>query len=344
MRPVGAACGGMLAGYPMSTSTDSEQGFLLSVVLPVYNEEESIAEMLTELVGELQRQGYRYEVVCVNDGSRDRSWDILLEHANRNPRIKLIGLSRNFGHQNAVSAGLAVAEGDAVVIMDADLQDPPAVIPEMVAQWQQGHDVVYGQRRSRRGDGLMKRLTARLFYAFIDRLSDVRMPRDAGDFRLVSRRVVDQYNRLAERNRYIRGLVTWFGYNQTAVLFDRHPRFAGSTKYSLGKMIRLGLAGLTSFSVKPLYLSVVLGFVLSLALVGFLVFWLVFYAMGGYVERGWTSLVVIILACAAINCFLLGILGAYVGQVVREVKQRPLYLTDQRVNFPPPDAPESRQP
>ena len=328
----------------MDAQADAAPDFLLTVVLPVYNEEECIAQTLAELVGELTRQGYPYEVICVNDGSRDRSWDILLDEASRNPRIKLIGLSRNFGHQNAVSAGLAAATGDAVLVMDADLQDPPAVIPDMIAQWQDGYDVVYGKRRSRRGDGLLKRLTARVFYAFIDRLADVRMPRDAGDFRLMSRRVVDQYNQLTERNRYIRGLVTWFGYNQTAVEFDRHPRFAGRTKYSLAKMLRLGLAGVTSFSVKPLYLSVVLGFILSVALVGFLVFWIVYYAMGGYVERGWTSLVVIILACAAINCFLLGILGAYVGQVVREVKQRPLYLTDQRVNFPPPDAPESRQP
>ena len=327
----------------MSAPSDTASDFLLSVVLPVYNEEESIAQMLAELVDELTRQGYRYEVICVNDGSRDRSWEILLEEANRSPRIKLIGLSRNFGHQNAVSAGLAAAAGDAVVVMDSDLQDPPGVIPDMVAKWHDGYDVVYGKRRSRRGDGLMKRLTARAFYAFIDRLADVRMPRDAGDFRLMSRRVVDQYNQLTERSRYIRGLVTWFGYNQTAVDFDRHPRFAGRTKYSLAKMLRLGLAGVTSFSVKPLYLSVVLGFVLSLALLGFLIFWIVWYAMGGYVERGWTSLVVIILACSAINCFLLGILGAYVGQLVSEAKQRPLYLTDQRVNFPPPDPPEPRQ-
>jgi polyisoprenyl-phosphate glycosyltransferase len=307
---------------------------LISVIIPCYNEEPGLREThrrTTEVLGALE--GYGYEVIYVDDGSNDRTPELLRELQADDPRVRVVYLSRNFGHQFAATAGLECAAGDAAVIMDADLQDPPEVVPEMLARWRDGYDVVYGVRIDREGETRFKLWTARAFYRLIRRMSDTDIPLDVGDFRLIDRRVIDAIRRMPERDRFLRGIVGWVGFRQVGVPYRRAPRFAGSTKYPFRKMVRFALDGILSFSVRPLRLSTYLGFLSAgLALAAIL------YALGMRLftdnwVTGWTALIIAILFFGGMQLISLGIVGEYVGRLYGEAKRRPLYLIRERLGF-----------
>jgi len=304
----------------------------LSVVVPIYNEEEVIEETYRRLTAVLEGMGGSYELVFVNDGSRDRTAEIVRALCRSDKRLKLIDLSRNFGHQIAVTAGLDYAAGRAVVVIDADLQDPPELIPEMVKRWREGFDVVYGKRIARKGETWFKVVTAKLFYRFLRAMTPVHIPVDTGDFRLMDRKVVDVMKAMRERSRFVRGLVSWAGFRQTALEYVRQERFAGETKYPLRKMLRLSADAITSFSTKPLKLAGILGFALSGA--GFLYLLVVLYQrlFTDSTVPGWASLIVISLLFHGITLILLGVLGEYVGRIYEEVKGRPLYVVAETIN------------
>lgn len=282
----------------------------------------------------LSSTGLPYEIIFVNDGSRDRSWSRILELSSRDPHVCAVNLSRNFGHQIAITAGVDVSRGDAVVVMDADLQDPPELIPALYARHLEGYDVVYAQRRTREGETWFKDVTAKIFYRLIRRMATVDIPIDTGDFRLMSRRVVQDLRRLQEKHRFVRGLVTWVGYNQTAVLYDRAARAEGGTKYPLGKMVRFALDGFTAFSSQPLRLATHAG-VLFASLSLLLMIGLTIYKMAGGegLVTGWTSTVVAVLFLGGVQLLAIGILGEYIGRIYEEVKGRPLYLVRDTVNL-----------
>ncbi|HZV77369.1 MAG TPA: glycosyltransferase family 2 protein [Candidatus Babeliales bacterium] len=304
---------------------------VLSIVVPLYNEAANVAPLLERIgaVADALRGEHGYEIVLVNDGSTDGTLAALRDEMTRRRHIILVNLSRNFGHQLAATAGLEIASGDAVVLMDGDLQDPPELIPDFLRKWRSGYDVVYAVRRTRPGESPFKLLTARAFYRIIKRLTKIEIPMDAGDFRLMSRRVVDALRRAPERNRFLRGMVSWVGFNQTAVEYDRDVRYAGSTKYPLGKMIRFAMDGITSFSDIPLRLASYFGFTVSavafvyaLVVVAFKLFNLNPPAY----TPGWASTICAVLFLGGVQLMSLGILGEYLGRVYDEVKGRPLYL------------------
>lgn len=307
---------------------------LISVILPCFDEEAVLGETLIRL--DHMAAGLpdcRFEFIFVDDGSRDGTAGILRNAAARDSRVRLLRFARNFGQQIAVSAGIEVARGDAVVLMDADLQDPPEVVGEMIALWRQGFDVVYGTRSARPADSMVKRGTARLFYTVINRLSEVPIPIDTGDFRLMSRPVVDVLRRMPERHRFIRGMVSWVGFRQTALHYERPERFAGQTKYPLGKMLAFAADGILSFSIRPLQLSIALGLVSAgLATLGiaYALFMRIFTSI--WVE-GWTALMLAVLFIGGVQLLCLGILGEYVGRIYNEVKSRPLYVVAERAGF-----------
>lgn len=317
---------------------------LLSVVVPCFNEEEVIAETHRRLVAELERisiaHELRYEIVYVDDGSRDHTLALIQElcaHHHRTApdskgQVSVVALARNFGHQLALSAGLRRAKGDAVVAIDADLQDPPEVIEDMVRSWRAGHDVVYGVRLSREGESRFKKLTAHTFYRLVRRLTRMDIPLDTGDFRLMTRRVVDVLNGMGERQRFIRGMVPWIGFKQDVVHYHRAARFAGTTKYPLRKMLRFAFDGITSFSNVPLQLTYWFGLAaafLALAYLGWVFFeWV---ALGTAV-RGWSSLMAATLFLGAVQLITIGILGEYIGRIYDEVKRRPLYVIDEEAS------------
>jgi glycosyltransferase involved in cell wall biosynthesis len=299
---------------------------MLSVIVPCFNEEAGIAECHRRLSAVLAGIGAPYEIVYVNDGSRDGTYAALTALHRQDAHAVLVQLSRNFGHQIAVSAGLDVAKGDAVVILDADLQDPPEVIPQMYALWVQGMHVVYGLRTHRDGESGFKLWTAKLFYRVMNRLSDVQIPLDTGDFRLMDRRVVDVLLQMPERHRLLRAMCSWVGFRQTGLHYERAARFAGKTKYPLGKMMNLALDGIFSFSTVPLRMLTLLGFAAAaLSFVGIL------WALGVRIltrhwVAGWATLFVVILLLSGLQMISLGVIGEYVGRVYTEVKQRPLFI------------------
>ena len=301
---------------------------LLSVVVPVYDEEASLQALHERVSAVLERAGEPFELVLVDDGSRDGSWKKMRELAAADPRVVLVRLSRNFGHQIAVTAGVDAARGEAVVLMDADLQDPPEVIPQMVARWRQGYDVVYGRRTRRHGEGLLKRASAALFYRFIRRLTAVDIPADTGDFRLMSRQVVDVLRSLRERNRFVRGLVAWIGYRQVAVDYERAERAAGVTKYPIGKMMRFAADAVVSFSHAPLRLATGMGLAASTLAFCYAVYAVLAAVFRWDVVHGWASLMVAVLFLGGVQLLCVGIIGEYVGRIHDEVKQRPLYVAD----------------
>jgi glycosyltransferase involved in cell wall biosynthesis len=310
---------------------------LLSIVIPIFNEEATIPELesrLTPLLGQIAAsKNLDWEVVFINDGSRDRSLELLRAIAKRDRRFRVISFSRNFGHQMAITAGMDRAEGDAVVVMDADLQDPPEVVEQMIDRWREGYDVVYGVRAKREGETLFKKATAALFYRSLRALTGVSIPVDAGDFRLMSRIVVVTMRALRERNRFIRGLVSWVGFKQVAVTYDRHARFAGETKYPLRKMIRFALDGVTSFSTLPLRAATWLG-VLSGVLavgVGLWSIYVKFFIRG--VVPGWTTIMILVAFSSSAQLIMMGILGEYIGRAYDELKGRPLYIVAEELNF-----------
>jgi glycosyltransferase involved in cell wall biosynthesis len=310
----------------------------LSVVAPLYNEEGNVAELVRRLTAAVQDipELDGYELVLVNDGSTDRTLSLLREQMEGDPHIVVVNLSRNFGHQLAATAGLDAAQGDAVVLIDADLQDPPELIPTMVRRWTEGYDVVYAVRRNRAGESKFKLLTARAFYRITRRLTKVSIPVDTGDFRLMSRRVVDALKTIRERHRFIRGLVSWVGYSQAAVEYDRDQRYTGSTKYPVSKMLRFAIDGITSFSDIPLRFASYLGFIVSAVAFAVAILEILIRIFTGYNVPGYTSLIFAILFLGGVQLIGIGILGEYVGRIYDEIKGRPLYLVSSVERAPRP--------
>jgi glycosyltransferase involved in cell wall biosynthesis len=306
----------------------------LSLVLPVYNEEEVIPILHDRLQDFLTEVNVDTEVIFVNDGSTDRSLVLLRELVLQDPRYKAISFSRNFGHGNAITAGVDYARGHAVAIMDADLQDPPEVIVKMLDRWREGYDVVYGQRLKREGETPFKLLTSKWFYRVLRALVPIQVPLDTGDFRLMSRQVVVTLRALRETHRFIRGIVSWIGFRQTAVFYDRPSRAAGETKYPISKMLRLALDAITSFSVLPLRFSTYLGMFISLASIGTAAWAVLEHYVFKSTVPGWTATVVLLSLLSSVQLLMIGILGEYVGRIYEQVKGRPLYLVAETLNMP----------
>ena len=304
-----------------------------SLVIPIYNEEAVLPALLHRMDALLARLDGPAEVIFVDDGSRDSGPIVLEARARADRRYRFIKLSRNFGHQIAITTGMDRAAGDAVIVMDADLQDPPEVVVEMAARWREGFQVVYAERLSRDGESRFKRLTADLFYRLIGKLSDVEIPRNVGDFRLVDRKVLDCFRAMPERDRFVRGMFAWLGFSQTTVRFHRPPRAAGKTKYSLTKMIRLALNGVISFSDAPLRLALWIGMAIS-ALAMLYGGWVIaMWALNATLAPGWTSTIIVTALLCGANMMMTGIMGLYVGRIYAEVKARPLYIVDRAVGF-----------
>ncbi len=318
---------------------------LLSIVIPCYNEEDVIGETMKRLktfCSELVN--LNVELIFVDDGSRDCTRELLKNYASEDTRIRVIGFARNFGHQIAVTAGIDAASGDAVVLIDADLQDPPEVIHQMIARWREGYDVVYGTRTERPGESVFKLVTARAFYRILNWLSDVSIPLDTGDFRLMSRPVVDTLRAMPECDRFVRGMASWVGFKQINLPYKRAERFAGESKYPLSKMLRFAIDGILSFSTKPLQMSVVFGMISALlALIGIL------YALGLRIftniwVEGWTALMITVLFLGGVQLICFGILGEYIGRIYNEVKNRPLYVVQEYLGFSQAGPKMSRSP
>jgi glycosyltransferase involved in cell wall biosynthesis len=312
---------------------------ILSLVLPIYNEEEIIPELDRRLRGFLadvgSGVGESWEVLFVNDGSKDRSFPLLKELAAAEPRYKVLSLSRNFGHQMAITAGLDRASGDAVVVMDADLQDPPEVVTQMVAKWRQGFDVVFAVRSHRHGETAFKKFTAAAYYRLLRAmLGGAPIPADAGDFRLMSRPVVLTLRALREQHRFVRGLVWWVGFRQTSVDYERPARFAGRTKYPLRKMFSFAIDGITSFSTVPLRMATWFGVAAGMTAMGGGVWALWEKLYGSGVVKGWTTIMILVGLGSSAQLLMTGILGEYVGRIYEEVKRRPLYVVEGEINLP----------
>jgi polyisoprenyl-phosphate glycosyltransferase len=307
---------------------------LLSIVIPLYNEELVLEPLQARLIPLMKDPRFRWEVVMVNDGSTDRTLEKVRRLCQQDPRFRVISFSRNFGHQIAITAGMDKAAGDAVVIIDADLQDPPEVIPQMADKWLEGYDVVYGVRTKREGEGLFKRATAALFYRLLKRATSVDIPVDTGDFRLMDRRVVNELMTMREKFRFVRGMVSWVGFKQCKVEYVRSERVAGETKYPLPKMVKFAIDGMLSFSHVPLKLSSTLGFsasALSFAAMCYGVVVKIFFPEQAI--AGWASVFVAILFLGGIQLICIGILGEYLGRMYDEVKRRPLYILEEEINF-----------
>ncbi|RMD85392.1 MAG: glycosyltransferase [Candidatus Dadabacteria bacterium] len=304
----------------------------ISVVIPLYNEEETLPVLIERLTRVLEGLGCPYEVLFVNDGSRDRTAEILRAAHRDNPRIKAIGLSRNFGHQVAISCGIDFAQGNAVIVMDGDLQDPPEVLPDLIERWRQGYDVVYAIRQKRK-EGALKRAAYKTFYWLLRKVSYLDIPLDSGDFSLMDRRVVDLLRKMPERNRFVRGLRTWVGLRQTGYEYARSARYAGRSKYNFAKLMRLAFDGLVSYSFVPLRAVSNLGMLVSLSALLYIVYLLVMRALGDRPIQGWTSTVVIVLFLGGVQLLALGVLGEYVGRIFDEVKGRPHYIVSEVVGL-----------
>jgi glycosyltransferase involved in cell wall biosynthesis len=317
---------------------------VFSFILPVFNEEETLAETYRRLARVMDELKAAVEIIMVDDGSRDRSLEILRDLHERDARVQYLSLARNFGHQAAVTAGLRFAQGDAVVVLDADLQDPPELIPAMIEKWREGHHVVYAQRTARQREGVAKKLFAFLFYRVLRLLTKVDMPADTGDFCLMDRKVVDVLNALPERGRYLRGLRAWVGFRQTAVPFEREPRFAGEVKYTFRKSFALAVTGIISFSRVPLRLATYLGLIVAgfaLLMIVVVIYWRLFHPAAPLI--GYTIITAAIFFLAAVQLLCLGILGEYLGRVYDEVKGRPIYTLKEVAGITvAPNSPETK--
>jgi glycosyltransferase involved in cell wall biosynthesis len=303
---------------------------LISVVAPVFNEHSTLPELHRRLTEVLAPLG-PYEIVLVDDGSIDGSWDTLLELAARDSHLRLLRLSRNFGHQAALSAGLDAARGEAIVLMDADLQDPPELIPQLVAKWREGFDVVYAIRGAREGEPRLRLASISVFYRLLYRITATEIPQNVGDFRLLSRRAADAITAMPERARFLRGMTSWIGFRQTGVQYTREARYAGESKYPARKLIRLALDGITSFSTAPIKLVTALGFALVVFCVGVLAWTLYVRFFTSHHPQGWTSVIAVVLLLGGVQLLSLGVIGQYVARIFDETKQRPLYLVDEVV-------------
>lgn len=307
----------------------------VSLVIPMYYEEEVANECYEKVSNVLKGlDKYDYEIIFVNDGSKDKTLEILEEVSKKDEKAKIISFSRNFGHQAAVTAGLREVTGDAIVIIDADLQDPPELIPQMLELWEQGNEVIYGKRKTRKGESAFKLLTAKMFYKTLNALSDVEIPKDTGDFRLVDRKVVDVINSLPEHNKFLRGLFSWVGFKQKAYEYERQERFAGKTKYPLKKMLKLASDGIISFSSKPIKLVGALGIISIVISIIILIYALISYIFQlNNLSAGWTSIMVAITFFAGVQLLSLWIISEYIGRIYDEAKGRPQYIIDKKINF-----------
>jgi len=302
-----------------------------SVVVPAFNEQEVIGETYKRLTNVMVGMAEPYELIFVNDGSRDDTAHIIAEFCSKDPSVRLVNFSRNFGHMAAISAGMEHARGQAIFIIDADLQDPPELFPQMAEKWKEGYHVAYGKRTKRKGESAFKKLSAMVFYRFIRHMTSVDMPPDTGEFRLIDRKVCDAINKLPEKSRYIRGLVSWVGFKQVAVEYVREERFAGVTKYPLRKMITFAMDAITSFSHKPLKLATFGGILISF--LSFLYILYVFYLrfFTDQAIQGWASTIAVILFSQGIVLMILGVMGEYIGRIYTELQNRPLYIVQEIV-------------
>lgn len=306
---------------------------LLSIVVPMHNEEEGADYFFSRVEPILENEGYDYEIICVNDGSRDNTLQVLRRHQQRNPRVKIVNLARNFGKDTALTAGLDYTTGRAVIPIDADLQDPPEVIPQMLKLWQEGWDVVYGTRAQRDSDSWLKRTTAGKFYKFFNSISEIRIPENTGDFRLMDERVIAIVRTMREKNRFMKGIFTWVGFRQTQVTYAREARILGTTKWNYWKLWNFALSGILAFSTIPLRIWSYVGLFIA-----FLSFLYAIYVFGktilfGDPVAGYPSLMIVILCLGGLQLFTLGIIGEYLGRIYLEVKDRPLYIVRETYGF-----------
>ena len=317
----------------MSQAAQGRRDPTYSFVLPVMNEEALLGELHQRLSRVAEELDGPAEFIFVDDGSHDRSREELLRLRQEDRRVKLVFFSRNFGHQIAITAGVDCAQGDAVIVMDSDLQDPPEVVPRLAERWRQGNEVVYAVRSEREGESGFKLRTAHLFYRLLNRVSDIELPLDAGDFRLMDRRVADVIRNMREPDRYLRGMVAWAGFRQTGVEYERAARSAGETKYSLARMIKFAIDGLISFSTIPLRLALGLGFVISMLAFAAGIVAAVLKLAGAYTIPGWASLTVLLSFFSGVQLLVLGVMGQYVGRIYEQGKARPLYLISEAHGF-----------
>ena len=308
---------------------------LLSIIIPCYNEEAVIAETYKRLTEVMQNLPHSYELIFINDGSRDLTLSILQEFATKDSTVKVLNFSRNFGHQCAVTAGLNNCAGDVAVIIDSDLQDPPEVIVDMLDIMQKEQaNVVYGVRKKRKGESWFKLFTAKLFYRMLNRMSDVKFPLDTGDFRMVDRKIINQFNQLGESNKYIRGLISWMGFKQVPCYYEREARFAGETKYPFRKMLKFALIGLFYFSKKPLNIATSLGTFSVIAGLLYVVYNLIAkFIFEEHMVTGWTSTIMLIVFFGGVQLLTIGVLGKYIGNLFDEAKRRPEYIINEKINF-----------
>ena len=306
----------------------------ISIVVPMYYEEAVAEECYKRLKNVLEDiKNYEHEIIFINDGSKDKTLPILMKIAEKDKNVKIISFARNFGHQCAVTAGLQYVTGDAIVIIDADLQDPPELIPDMLKLWEDGNDVIYGKRKSREGESKFKLLTASMFYKTLNALSDVEIPKDTGDFRLVDRKVVDVINSLPEHNKFLRGLFSWVGFKQTPFEYERKERFAGKTKYPLKKMLKLAKDGIFSFSTKPLKIVGAMGIISIVISILILIYAILSYAFNwNNLTPGWTSLMVTMTFLGGMILVSLWMIGEYIGRIYDETKRRPQYIIEKTYN------------
>ena len=313
---------------------------LISFVIPVYNEEESLEALYAALLDVSEKIKEDIEFILINDGSHDRTENILQELRVKDPRVKYINLSRNFGHQSAITAGMDLCRGDAIIIMDADLQDPPEVALHLLEKWHEGYQVVHAKRTQRKGENFFKKTTAHLFYRLLDLMTPVKIPLDSGDFRLIDRAPLNAFLKLRENDRFVRGMIAWAGFRSTEVEFEREERRAGTTKYSFRKMINLGLSAILSFSDTPLRIIVQLGVLMSLLSFMYATYILIKAIFLDVYQSGWPTVVTLILFLSGVQLAVIGVVGLYIGRIHQETKGRPLYLVNEAVGFDHTDQPE----
>ncbi len=306
----------------------------ISVIIPMFNEEE-VANICYDRVTEVMKslENYDYEIIVINDGSQDNTLNILKELASKDQKLKVFSFSRNFGHSCAIECGIDNCSGDAAVIIDADLQDPPEEIPAMIKEWENGYEVVYGKRKHRKGESVFKLMTAKIFYRFLDRITDIKIPIDTGDFRLIDKKIIDNISNMPEKNKYMRGLISWCGYKQYAHEYERDARLAGKTKYTLSKMVNLATDGVMSFSSKPLKLVGKLGIISIVISIIILIYSLVSYFTGRAIEPGWTSIMVTITFFTGIQLLCLWLIAEYIARIYENSNARPNYIVDETINI-----------
>ncbi len=303
-----------------------DKNYVYSIVIPVLNEEKVLNELYKRLTKVMTDIGESYEIIFINDGSTDNSLKIMKQLHTHDKRIKIIDFSRNFGHQIAITAGIDFTSGDAVITIDADLQDPPEVIPDLIKKWKEGYEVIYGIREKRKGENFFKKISTLIFYRLINKMTMINMPPDSGDFRLIDKKVVNNLKNIRENNRYVRGLTYWIGFKQIGVPYERDKRFAGKSKYPIKKLFKLAYDAIFSFSNFPLKIATYFGFIVSFLSFLYLIYALIIKLFTNSVIHGWTSLMISILFLGGVQLICLGIIGEYIARINDEVKKRPLYI------------------